>query len=264
MARPFTSPDFSGSETALIIIDAERGGAFMLPDRLTRFLSALERGVSLQDIGRSASFSAVLSRVALLLSRTGITPNTLTLFSLVPAAAAGIAAATGSLAWAALFLLLSGVLDLLDGPLARATGRTTRFGALLDSTLDRVSDALPLLGLTALFAQSGSGLAAMVPAFTLLTGYTVSYVRARCEGLAVALPPLWMRRGDRMVLMALSLLAGAFALPIALVGTGVAGVLSALAAADALRVARRVIEEGEQLREMPTPVTDPASGIRGA
>ena len=236
----------------------------MLPDRLTHFLSVLERGVSLQDIGRSASFSAVLSKVALLLSRTGVTPNTLTLFSLVPAAAAGLAAATGSLAWAALFLLLSGVLDLLDGPLARATGRTTRFGALLDSTLDRVSDALPLLGLTALFARSGSGLAATVPAFALLTGYTVSYVRSRCEGLNIALPPLWMRRGDRMVLMALALLAGSLALPIALVGTGLVGVLSALAAADALRVARRVIEDGDALRELPASAPDTTTGARGA
>lgn len=241
--------------------DTERGGAIMMPERLARVLGALERGVSLQDIGRSAPFTAGLAKIAGVLARTGVTPNTLTYFSLLPALAAGLAAASGALVWSALFMLFSGVMDLLDGPLARTTGQATRFGALLDSTLDRVADSLPLIGLVYLFARAGWGVSAAVPALAIVTGYTVSYVRARCEGLSVALPPLWMRRGDRMVLMALTLIGGAFWLPFVLVGLGLNALLSALAAADALRVAHRVISEAD--RPQP-PVVDTASRASGS
>lgn len=211
----------------------------MSPVWLNRFLGALERGVSLQDVGRSAQFTALVEKVARVIARTGATPNGMTVLSLVPALLAGIFAARGAFGWSVLFMLLSGLLDLLDGPLARATGRSSRFGALLDSSLDRISDALPLLGLTVLFARDGWGWAAAIPSVALLAGYTVSYVRARCEGLAIALPPLWMRRGDRIVLVALSMLAGMIAPVLVLIGTAIAGILGLLAATDALRVAYR-------------------------
>ena len=64
---------------------------------VARLLAGLERGASLQDVARSAWFSAMLAKVAGTLSRTGVTPNSLTLFSLVPAIASGIAAAYGAL-----------------------------------------------------------------------------------------------------------------------------------------------------------------------
>lgn len=207
---------------------------------VSRLLASLERGASLQDVARSATFAGTLAKVASVLARTGVTPNTLTLLSLVPALVSGVLAAYGALGWATLFLLLSGVFDMLDGPLARSTGTVSRYGALLDSTVDRITDAAPLLGLTVFYATSGW--MAVVPAFTLLAAYTVSYVRARCEGLKVQLPPLWMRRGDRMVLIALSLLLGVVSPAITLGGIGLVGVLSLLAAADALRVARNVID----------------------
>lgn len=207
---------------------------------VSRLLASLERGASLQDVARSATFAGTLAKVASVLARTGVTPNTLTLLSLVPALVSGVLAAYGALGWATLFLLLSGVFDMLDGPLTRSTGTVSRYGALLDSTVDRITDAAPLLGLTVFYATSGW--MAVVPAFTLLAAYTVSYVRARCEGLKVQLPPLWMRRGDRMVLIALSLLLGVVSPAITLGGIGLVGVLSLLAAADALRVARNVID----------------------
>lgn len=226
---------------------------------VSRLLASLERGASLQDIARSAAFVDVLGRIAGLLARTGVTPNTLTLASLVPALVSGVLAAYGAFGWATVFLLLSGAFDMLDGPLARTTGTVSRFGALLDSTVDRITDAAPLLGLTVFYATSGW--MAVVPAFTLLAAYTVSYVRARCEGLKVQLPPLWMRRGDRMALIALALLAGLASPMLALAAIGFVGGLSLLAAADALRVARLVIEA--RTPEMPAgtaAASDTASG----
>ncbi|WP_296575696.1 CDP-alcohol phosphatidyltransferase family protein [Phreatobacter sp.] len=207
---------------------------------VSRLLASLERGASLQDIARSASFAGALAKAAALLARTGVTPNSLTLLSLVPALLSGLFAAYGAFGWATLFLLLSGVVDMLDGPLARSTGTVSRFGALLDSTIDRITDAAPLLGLIVYYAPSGWMV--VIPGFTLLTAYTVSYVRARCEGLEVQLPPLWMRRGDRMVLIALSLLLGLWSPALTLACIGLVGVLSLLASADALRVARQVID----------------------
>ncbi len=207
---------------------------------VSRLLASLEKGASLQDIARSASFVALLGKAAGVLARTGVTPNTMTLLSLVPALASGVFAAYGALGWATLFLLLSGLFDMLDGPLARSTGTVSRYGALLDSTVDRITDAAPLLGLIVLYATSGW--MAVVPAFTLLAAYTVSYVRARCEGLKVQLPPLWMRRGDRMVLIAVAMLLSFLSPAFTLIGIALTGILSALAAADALRVARHVID----------------------
>lgn len=209
---------------------------------VSRLLASLERGASLQDVARSPVFAGAMARVGKALARTGLTPNMLTLGSLVPAVVAGVFAAEGAFGWAALFMLLSGICDMLDGPLARASGTATEFGALLDSTIDRVTDAAPLIGLAAHFAPSGW--LAAVPAFTLTAAYTVSYVRARCEGLNVALPPLWMRRGDRLVLIGKAMLLGLVSPWATLALVGVTGVLSTLAAADALRVARRVIEAG--------------------
>jgi CDP-diacylglycerol--glycerol-3-phosphate 3-phosphatidyltransferase len=207
---------------------------------VSRLLASLEKGASLQDIARSAAFVSVLGKVAAALARTGLTPNTMTLLSLVPALASGVFAAYGALGWATAFLLISGLFDMLDGPLARSTGTVSRYGALLDSTVDRITDAAPLLGLIVLYATSGW--MAVVPAFTLLAAYTVSYVRARCEGLKIQLPPLWMRRGDRMVLIAVAMLLSFLSPAFTLVGIALTGILSALAAADALRVARNVID----------------------
>lgn len=207
---------------------------------VSRLLASLERGASLQDVARSAVLVRLLAKAASVLARTGVTPNTLTLASLVPAVVSGVLAAYGFLGWATVFLLLSGMFDMLDGPLARSTGTVSRFGALLDSTVDRITDAAPLLGLTVYFATSGW--MAVVPAFTLLAAYTVSYVRARCEGLKVQLPPLWMRRGDRMALIAAAMLLGLLSPALTLLAVGFTGALSALAAADALRVARHVID----------------------
>lgn len=207
---------------------------------VSRLLASLERGASLQDVARSASFVSVLGKAAAILARTGVTPNMMTLMSLVPALLSGVFAAYGALGWATLFLLLSGVFDMLDGPLARSNGTVSRYGALLDSTVDRITDAAPLLGLIVLYATSGW--MAVVPAFTLLAAYTVSYVRARCEGLKVQLPPLWMRRGDRMALIAVAMLLSFLSPALTLVGIALTGILSVLAAADALRVARNVID----------------------
>ena len=179
------------------------------------------------------------------LGAIGVTPDTLTYASLALAAMAGVAAATGRPVAAACLVLASGLCDVLDGVVARATGRATPFGALLDSTIDRLADGLPLLGLVVFYA--GSGPAVLAPGAALLASLTVSYVRARAESLGASLPPLFMRRAERVVMLAGSLLAGAIPLggpvpaPLTLVGVALIAVLAAAGAVSALRAARALL-----------------------
>jgi CDP-diacylglycerol--glycerol-3-phosphate 3-phosphatidyltransferase len=145
------------------------------------------------------------------LSSLGVTPNGLTYAALLVALASGVAAAMSHFVLAAVLLLVSGALDLLDGIVARAAHRTSRFGALLDSTVDRLADALPLLGLVVACARSPLASAVLVTA--MMTGFAVSYVRARAEGLGIQLPPLFMRRAERLVFLLVALLAGSVSWP---------------------------------------------------
>jgi CDP-diacylglycerol---glycerol-3-phosphate 3-phosphatidyltransferase len=186
------------------------------------------------------TYGAVLS-FGRWLSDQGVTPNALTYAALLVALASGVAAALSQFVLAAALLLLSGALDLLDGVVARAAQRTSRFGALLDSTVDRLADALPLLGLVV--ACGRSPLAAAVLVTAMMTGFAVSYVRARAEGLGIQLPPLFMRRAERLVFLLVALLAGSFSWPglpdhAVLLGIiAVMAVLSLVAAVWAMRAA---------------------------
>jgi CDP-diacylglycerol--glycerol-3-phosphate 3-phosphatidyltransferase len=156
-------------------------------------------------------YERTLSWAAAAVAKTGVRPNTLTWLSLVPALLAGIAAAASMFLPAAILLLLSGVFDLLDGALARSTGQETRFGALLDSTLDRLSDAAVPAGLALIYAPHG--VLVLVPVLMIAGGFLVSYVRARAEGLGLDLPRLWGRREDRMGIMVAGLVFAPLPIP---------------------------------------------------
>ena len=185
-------------------------------------------------------YAAVLS-LGRWLSHHGVTPNSLTYAALSLALASGVAAAAGHYLVAALCLLISGAFDLLDGIVARAAHMSTRFGALLDSTVDRLADALPLLGLVISCSQTALSSAVLVLA--MMTGFAVSYVRARAEGLSIKLPPLFMRRAERVVLLLLALLVGSvtvsgFPAEVAMLSIiAVMALLSLVAAVWALRAA---------------------------
>jgi CDP-diacylglycerol---glycerol-3-phosphate 3-phosphatidyltransferase len=172
----------------------------------------------------------------------GIRPNTLTLISLVLAAISGYAAAEGFFRIAGSMFLLSGLCDLLDGATARAIGGSTLFGALLDSTIDRVSDAAPLVGLV--FFYSAHGWLAVIPCLVIPTVFTVSYIRARAESLGAKLPFLWMRRAERLLLITVALFFGQVGLPgvtipapIVLIGVSLVGLLSVGGALIAMKSA---------------------------
>lgn len=118
------------------------------------------------------------------LGRLGLTPNGLTLIGFVGTCVAAVAA--GAQAWVAagVLLVVFGLFDLLDGALARATGRTSNLGAFLDSTFDRWGEAIVYIGIAwgcvaAVFTQG-----AILAAAAMASAFMVSYVRAKAESLA--------------------------------------------------------------------------------
>jgi len=226
----------------------------MLTSRITTSLEPIDtagraearlRGSVWEHVPSAHSFYRGCLGVGLVLGRVGVSANALTYASLVVAVLAGLAAGSGAFGLAASLVVASGVLDLLDGVVARATRTVSKWGALLDSTADRLADALPLLGVAVFYSDRGSVVA--LPVLAILAGFTVSYVRARAEALGAVLPPLFMRRAERIVLVTLSLLAGLLPIaapvpaPLLILGVSVMGLLSFVATIYALRAARQTL-----------------------
>ncbi|MDY6892888.1 MAG: CDP-alcohol phosphatidyltransferase family protein [Chloroflexota bacterium] len=143
---------------------------------------------------------------AKLLAKTGINPNVLTVIGLLLTLAVAWVVYTGRFFLGGFLVLLSGAFDLLDGAVARASGRTTLFGALLDSTFDRFSEAALFLGLLAYYAGQGSFQESLLVGAALVGSLTTSYVRARAEGLGLKCEVGIFTRPERVVLLAIGLI----------------------------------------------------------
>ena len=148
------------------------------------------------------------------LGRLGLTPNALTVIGFTGTAVAAYAAATQAWLAAAILVLAFGIFDLFDGTLARATGRVSRFGAFLDSTLDRAGEAVVYVGIAAGCMAAGFVLGAILAPLALAAAFMVSYTRAKAESLgfgtgsglaSVGLAP----REVRIVILVLGLLTAA-------------------------------------------------------
>ena len=154
-----------------------------------------------------------------LLSRTPITPSTITWFGFLLAAGAVAFIVTGHLFAAGFMVLIAGFFDILDGALARRTKQVTRFGAFLDSTLDRLSEAAILLGILVLQAREQSVAGILLVGIALIGSLLVSYIRARAEALGLECEVGLFTRPERVIVLALGLLLSHFdyALIVALV-----------------------------------------------
>jgi CDP-diacylglycerol--glycerol-3-phosphate 3-phosphatidyltransferase len=117
---------------------------------------------------------------------------------------------TGHLLAAGVVTLVAGFFDMLDGALARVTERITRFGAILDSTLDRLSEAVLLLSLLALFVREQEVAGSLLVGIALLGSLMVSYIRARMEGLGIECKAGLFTRPERVIILALGLLLSQF------------------------------------------------------
>ncbi|MFH1761933.1 MAG: CDP-alcohol phosphatidyltransferase family protein [bacterium] len=134
------------------------------------------------------------------LARKGVAPNLVSLFSLVLSIISAIFYAMGSFFIGGLTLLLSGFTDTLDGSIARITGRSNRFGALLDSTLDRYAEFFVFFGLLIHFRE---GWVLYIVIIALMGSIMVSYVKARAESLGSKRVIGLMQRPERLIILAL-------------------------------------------------------------
>jgi CDP-diacylglycerol--glycerol-3-phosphate 3-phosphatidyltransferase len=152
--------------------------------------------------------------VGRILGSTGISPDALTLIGLLLNIVTGAIVAAGMLTIGGAALLIASAFDMLDGAVARATGRTSRFGAFLDSLVDRYSEAAVFVGLAAVFARQGDHVLVAASALALTGSLLVSYARARAEGLGLDCEVGLLQRPERVIILAVGLLIPFLLVPI--------------------------------------------------
>ncbi len=202
-----------------------------------------------------AFWTKVISPVARLLIRLGVSPDAVTVVGTL-----GVCA--GALVFFPQGMLLTGVLvitafvfsDLIDGYMARLTERTSRFGAFLDSTLDRIGDGAIFAGLALYFAGPGDSTLYLVLALVcVVMGSVTSYARARAEGLGFTAKVGIAERADRLVaILVMTGLSAIFDLPVLMYVA-----LWALAIASTVTVVQRIwVVRRQALAESSGAVTE--------
>lgn len=141
-----------------------------------------------------------------LLSRLGVTPNTLTVVGTVGSIGAAVLIGFGFFLPGGLLLLAFSSLDMLDGALARATGSVTSFGGVLDSVMDRVSEGAVLLGLLIYFSARSDQQETILVFLAILGSMLVSYTRARAELAGTVVREGYATRPERVLLIVAGLI----------------------------------------------------------
>ncbi len=139
--------------------------------------------------------------IARLLQRAGLTPNAVTVLGFILTAAVAVVVATGQFLTAGLLLIVTLGADALDGALARLTGNVTRFGAFLDSTLDRWAEVTLYGALVWYYLRLDQDLPVLLAVAALATSLLVSYTRARAEGAGLQCKEGVFTRFERLVVL---------------------------------------------------------------
>ena len=105
-------------------------------------------------------------------------------------------------------MLAGSLLDGVDGTVAKLTENATKFGAMLDSVLDRLGEGIVLLALIYIAAANEQPLTSVLAGTTIILSFLVSYTRARAEGLGVPCAGGWFTRAERVIVLAIGLLTG--------------------------------------------------------
>lgn len=198
-----------------------------------------------------AGLTRLLTPVALLLLRLRVSPDAVTVAGTVGVVASALVLyPRGELFWGTIAITCFVFTDALDGTMARLSGRTSAWGAFLDSTLDRFGDAAVFGGLLLYATGTGAGspgarALAVLALANLVLGFVVSYARARAEAVGARADVGLVERSERLV--------------VALVATGLTGLflpqgalvaaLALLAAGSATTVVQRLALVRRQLRD---------------
>jgi CDP-diacylglycerol--glycerol-3-phosphate 3-phosphatidyltransferase len=198
-----------------------------------------------------------------MLARAGARADHLTMLGCFASLVAGLAFLVGAFRYGAILLALSGLCDLLDGELARARGGVSRFGAFLDSTLDRLGEGVVLAGIAGFYVVNlielandparvltevsrgleprTWGVLALLAIVAMIASFLVSYTRARAEGLGLDCRVGWFERTERMLVL---IVAGLFG-----VGPVMPGALLLLVVLSSVTAAQRVAYVWKTSRE---------------
>ena len=179
----------------------------------------------------------IIQPIARLLTRLGLTPNTVTVLGFLLSAAVALVLASGRLTLAGLLLIATLAFDAVDGTMARTLGTTSRFGAFLDSTLDRWTELFLYGALVWHYLQIGQDVNVLLAVAAMSTSVMVSYTRARAEGVGLPCKEGIFTRFERMVVLIVGLLFGVT--PWAL---GIIAVLAGITAVQRIFVTKRADE----------------------
>lgn len=182
----------------------------------------------------------VIEPVAALLVRLRINPNAITTVGTLCTIAGGLAFATGHIRTAGWIIGLTAIFDVLDGTVARRTGRSTAFGAFYDSTLDRVADGALLSGIAFFYATDSvyhSRPMLAVSLIGIIGTFLVSYTRSRAEALGIDAKVGVMQRPERVTMLS----APQAFFGLALGGWVFAGVVSVLAVTAWITAVQRIL-----------------------
>ena len=189
----------------------------------------------------------VTTPVASTMHRTGITADHLTGAGLVLGAATAVTIGTGHLGLGLALLIAVALLDLFDGPVAKAAGTSSPRGAFFDSVSDRVTDALVLGGIGWYLASSSSPHMALLPFAVLGTSSLISYERAKAESLGYVARGGLMERAERIIAICFGLLVSALLVP----------VLWAMLALTLVTASQRFVKVWRQAEVVAAPVPPP-------
>ena len=147
----------------------------------------------------------------------GLTPNRVTILGLLVSAGCAYLLSQGMFLAGGAVLIFAGMMDMVDGALARRSGTASPRGALLDSVVDRVAEATVFLGLLVYYLDPVSATEIVLINVSLVGSFMVSYLRARGEGLGVDCRVGIMTRPERVVALAIGLLLGQVTIALAVI-----------------------------------------------
>jgi phosphatidylglycerophosphate synthase len=204
-----------------------------------------------RTIGRALAWG--LDKFVPLVARTRIHPHLLTSLGLFFSLWAAVSFAAGNFRVAGGFMLVAGACDWLDGPVARAQGRSSSFGEFFHSIIDNYSELVLFLGLLVYYARVNRFLYAVLVCVAMAGSVMVSYVRARSESLARSQSLGFWERPERLAL----LIIGA-------VANRMPPVLWVLAVGPNLGVIQRILHTRKEIRASLSPAPAPDEGGRAA
>ena len=174
---------------------------------------------SIKEISKE-TFRQLLHPLVRRLAALRVRPDTLTILGWALALCSAVLFGLGYVRVAGIVMLLAGLFDALDGAVARESNRMSAFGAFLDSTLDRISEAAVFVGIVFFYASVGRPYGALLAGVAMTFSLLTSYARARAEGLRIECQVGLLERAGRVVILSAFSIAGLLTAGLGLVAAG--------------------------------------------